>query len=136
MKKLLILIGLLVVSATRAEVYIDDKKVDLDVVDLYLKTSSAWGCPAPKFHHNDENKDGKLDDICVGLEYDPCNMEGSVWWAYVNRAEVCQTKKEVAADCAVDFSPLPPKCNTGTPRGKPSYCKDVDFSPLPPECRG
>ena len=138
MKKLLMITALLAASV-QAEVYIDGKKVNLEPVDIYLKSSdTVWGCPNPEFHPDDENQDGTLDDLCVGLEYDPCNMEGSLWWAYVQRGqtgEQCQTKQELADDCSVDFSPLPPKCSdlVATPL-TPEQCEDIDFSPLPPEC--
>ena len=113
-RSIVVIAGALLVMAAmpaKADVYVDGKRVELGCSDVYLE--SIQGCPTPTFHPADENQDGVLDDVCVGLEYDPCNMEGSVWWAYVQRGqtgEACQTKEEVAADCAVDFSPLPPKC--------------------------
>ena len=92
------------------------------VKEVILEEVEQFQCEAeqPIYSPNDFNKDGILDDFCIGVKYNPCEyhtlqiaiirqaMSGGVG---CESAQDRLNRGERLALCESGFSPRPPFCN-------------------------
>lgn len=88
--------------------------VEYDVKAVTLERRKPLSCTDPLYDAADTNEDGVLDDVCVGLRYDPCDIHG-LQVRMIRRAMTggCVDKDEMerreARECD-GFSPQPARC--------------------------
>ena len=107
-------------STAQAVVIIDGQERQLNVDRVELSSDREFACPrsARVFHPEDWFQAGRLNDLCVGLEYDPCDIHSvqrKIYYAAVTGG--CRSLSELERL-----------------RERRELCENPSFSPRPAVC--
>ena len=111
-----------IVSQAQAVVTLGVERLkQYEVVEVKLKERIQHAClnqEQPIYSANDFNQDGTLDEQCIGVKYDPCNIHGLqvAIIRFAMSGNGCKSRADVTriadriAICADGFSPVPEYC--------------------------
>jgi len=119
LRGLIVYVGMAMVAAgsvaTFAQTTLDGDERDWKVTGVQLERVKPLAChrDLAVYSQHDTDQDGVLDDVCIGMEYDPCDIHSAQINMIRNTmAGLCRTLEDEARDaaCTDGLTPRPKDC--------------------------